>query len=146
MDRNLIYVDLCLNKNLKCIIFSSVGVLLTACTERLRNTEPRAPHICADKSSFLTQLSNLVSFRGSTASSQRHFSGPRETAEQIGEQTVMLGHSHYLKSRGPQEVGWLHPTMNNNAHVVILHWHFLKWHFSHKFFIIPTQSPSSRGS
>ena len=93
-----------LKQRLKTCPFSSAGARLGG-LDTLCDEDPSAPHRCADKSSFLTQLSNSVSLRGSTASSQRHLSGSRETAEQIGEQTVTLGHSHYPLSEKPRTSG-----------------------------------------
>lgn len=50
-------------------------------------------------------------------------SGSRETAEQIGEQTVTQGHSHHLLSGTSKTSGGGLP-VHNKTHVAVLWWHF----------------------
>lgn len=120
------------NKNFKCVIFPKLYSQLFAVwsSDTLCDWEARAPRRCADKSSFLTQLSDSVSFRGcfQPKAPLRIWRNCR-TNWRTNSHTGSFILSFIWKAKGPQEVGWLHKTMNNNTHVVILRWHFSKLPF-----------------
>lgn len=128
---------------------STLGVLCVQWEVQTHsNREQRAPHRCTDKSSFLTQLSDSVTSERAQPQAKGTFQVPEKLQNKLENKQshwvilIIL----YVRSHRPEEEGRLHPTMNNNTHVVILGWHFLKWHLSHKSFISPAHSPPSRGS